>query len=306
MILQRTIKKPVDTIGIGLHSGCRVVMRLLPAPANHGIVFRRVDIAGEPEIKCDPFNINDTTLSSTLIVNNVKVATIEHLMSALACYGVDNLIVEISDEEIPIMDGSSNSFLYLLDQAEIIEQEEKKKYIKILKPLRAELGEKWVELNPFDGYKVKLTINFGDHPLFQAPHNSLEIDFSTHSYLEEISRARTFGFMYEIEYLLKNGLGLGGNLNNAVLISEDNVINQNGLRFPNEFIRHKILDAIGDLYISGHPIIGAFTGYKSGHALNNLLLRNMLSNQESWEFVTFDNDAMVPKGFHHYISDVRV
>lgn len=302
MILQRTIKKPVDTIGIGLHSGCRVVMRLLPAPVNHGIVFRRVDLDGSPTVQCSPININDTTLSSTLIHNNIKVATVEHLMSALACYGVDNLIVEVSDEEIPIMDGSSNSFLYLLDQAEIIEQTEKKKYIKIIKPLRVEVGDKWVTLEPFDGFKIALTINFGDHPLFQPPNNSFEIDFSRHSYLDEISRARTFGFMYEIEYLLKNGLGLGGNLNNAVLISEDNVINQNGLRFKNEFIRHKILDAIGDLYIIGHPIIGAFDGYKSGHALNNMLLRLLLDTPDSWQFITFDSDEDVPESFHRYSS----
>jgi UDP-3-O-[3-hydroxymyristoyl] N-acetylglucosamine deacetylase len=305
MILQRTIKKPVETIGIGLHSGCRVIMRLLPAPDNYGIVFRRVDLEDHVEIKCDPLNINDTTLSSTLIVNNIKIATIEHLMSALACYGIDNLLIEISDEEIPIMDGSSNSFLYLLDQAEVVEQTQKKKYIKVLQPIKIELEDKWVELQPFDGYKIKLTINFGDHPLFQPPNNSLEIDFSNKSYLQEISRARTFGFMYEIEYLLKNGLGLGGNLNNAVLISEDNVINQNGLRFPNEFIRHKILDAIGDLYIAGHPIIGAFVGYKSGHALNNMLLRKLLSCQDSWEYVTFDQEGLVPKGFHHYVSSLR-
>lgn len=300
MIFQRTIKNKTTTTGIGLHSGCRVTMNLVPAPENSGIVFCRLDLTGQPKVKCDPLNVNDTTLSSTLIVNNIKIATIEHLLSALACYGIDNILIELSSEEVPILDGSSNAFLYLLDQAEVIEQKAKKKYIKIIKPIKTYLNDKWVEIQPFNGYKVDLTINFDNHPLFQAPYNSFVIDFAKQSYITEISRARTFGFMYEIEYLLKNGLGLGGNLNNAVLISEDSVINKNGLRFPNEFIRHKILDAVGDLYILGYPIIGSFIGYKSGHQLNNLLLRALISNQNNWQFITFDSEQMVPNSFHSY------
>ncbi|RTK92918.1 MAG: UDP-3-O-acyl-N-acetylglucosamine deacetylase [Neisseriaceae bacterium] len=300
MIYQRTIKKPITAIGVGLHSGCRVTLTLKPANVNTGIIFVRTDLDGMPVVKCHPFLINDTRLSSTLVDElGVRVGTIEHLMSAFACYGVDNIVVELSAQETPIMDGSSNSFLYLLDQAEIVEQSAKKKYIKILDTVEVkdEKANKWVRFEPHGGYKVKIITDFGGHPVFKKEYSTFEVDFAKHSYVEEISRARTFGFMYEVELMRKNGLGLGGNLNNAIVLDEESVLNDGGLRFPDEFVRHKILDAIGDLYIIGHQFIGAFSGYRSGHAINNQLLRKILTNQECWEYVEFDDIDDVPQSF---------
>lgn len=298
MIYQRTIANPVTVTGVGVHSGCRVTLTLRPAVKDQGIIFVRTDLVNLPKIKCHPFLINDTRLSSTLVDDNgVRVATIEHLMSALACFGIDNLTIELSAPEVPIMDGSSNSFLFILDQANVVEQDARKKYIKILEKIDLIESDKWVSLTPFDGFKVKLSIDF-KHPFFKPEYNSLEIDFSKQSYIDEISRARTFGFMYEVEHLRKNGLGLGGNLNNAVVIDEDNVLNEGGLRYNDEFVRHKILDAIGDLYTIGYPIIGAFEGYKSGHSVNNKLLRKLLNTPQSWQYVTFENEDQVPNSFH--------
>ena len=299
MIYQRTIKSAVTVTGVGLHSGCRVKLTIKPASVDHGVVFVRTDLEGQPVVKCHPFLVNDTRLSSTLVdENKVRVATVEHLLSAFACFGIDNIIVELSASEIPIMDGSSNSFLYLLDQAGIVEQAAKKKYIKIKQGIEVTEPNRWVKLVPFSGYKVKLSIEF-DHPLFKPEYSSFEADFSRMSYVDEISRARTFNFMDEVEMVLKNGLGLGGNLSNAIIIDEDTVLNEGELRFNDEFVRHKILDAIGDLYISGHQIIGAFEGFKSGHAINNKLLRKLLSTPDSFEWVTFDNEDDVPSGFHY-------
>ncbi len=300
MIYQRTIKTAVTVTGVGLHSGFRVKLTLKPASSDQGIVFVRTDLENHPHIKCHPFLVNDTRLSSTLVDdNNIRVGTIEHLMSAFACFGIDNLIVELSAPEMPIMDGSSNSFVYLLDQAEVVEQNTKKKYIRIKQKIEVIEDDKSVSLEPYNGYKIKLGIKF-NHPLFTKENSSLEIDFANKSYIDEISRARTFAFMYEIENIHRNGLGRGGNLNNAIVIDDDAaVLNTGGLRFKDEFVRHKILDAIGDLYIVGHPIIGFFTGYKSGHAINNKLLRKMLNTPESWEYVTFDSEESVPPGFYH-------
>ncbi|MBP7781718.1 MAG: UDP-3-O-acyl-N-acetylglucosamine deacetylase [Burkholderiales bacterium] len=302
MIYQRTIKAPISVIGVGLHSGCRVSLTLLPAKVDQGISFVRTDLPERPQIKCHPFLINDTRLSSTLVdENQVRVGTIEHLMSAFACFGIDNIVVELSAQETPIMDGSSNSFLYLLEQAEIVEQSAKKKYIQIKQEIevRDDKDNKWVKFTPFEGYKVKIITDFGGHPVFKKEYSTFEADFAKHSYIEEISRARTFGFMYEVEYMRKNGLALGGNLNNAIVLDEESVLNEGGLRFPDEFVRHKILDAIGDLYIIGHQIIGAFEGYRSGHAINNQLLRKLLNHPESWEFVTFNDSEDVPSSFHY-------
>lgn len=302
MIYQRTIKAPINAIGVGLHSGCRVSLTLLPAAADQGIVFVRTDLPDQPKVKCHPFLINDTRLSSTLVdENQVRVGTIEHLMSAFACFGIDNVVVELSAQETPIMDGSSNSFLYLLEQAGVIDQAAKKKYIRIKQEIevRDEKDNKWVKFTPFEGYKVKIITDFGGHPVFKQEYSTFEADFAKHSYIEEISRARTFGFMYQVEHMRKNGLGLGGNLNNAIVLDEESVLNEGGLRFPDEFVRHKILDAIGDLYIVGHQIIGAFEGYRSGHAINNQLLRKLLNNPESWEFVTFNDSEDVPSSFHY-------
>lgn len=302
MIYQRTIKAPISVIGVGLHSGCRVSLTLLPAKVDQGISFVRTDLPERPQIKCHPFLINDTRLSSTLVdENQVRVGTIEHLMSAFACFGIDNIVVELSAQETPIMDGSSNSFIYLLEQAEIVEQTAKKKYIRIKQAIevRDDKDNKWVKFTPFEGYKVKIITDFGGHPVFKKEYSTFEADFAKHSYIEEISRARTFGFMYEVEYMRKNGLALGGNLNNAIVLDEESVLNEGGLRFPDEFVRHKILDAIGDLYIIGHQIIGAFEGYRSGHAINNQLLRKLLNHPESWEFVTFNDSEDVPSSFHY-------
>jgi UDP-3-O-[3-hydroxymyristoyl] N-acetylglucosamine deacetylase len=302
MIYQRTIKQPIEAIGVGLHSGCRVSLTLRPGKPDQGIIFVRTDLPGKPALKCHPFLVNDTRLSSTLVdENHVRVGTIEHLMSAFACFGVDNITVELSAQETPIMDGSSNSFLYLLEQAQIIEQTQaKKKYICIKEEVAVldEAANKWVKFMPHAGYKVKIITDFGGHPVFKQEYGTFEVDFAKHSYIDEISRARTFGFMYEVEYMRKNGLGLGGNLNNAIVIDETSVLNEGGLRFPDEFVRHKILDAIGDLYIMGYQFIGAFEGYRSGHAINNQLLRKMLNNPNCWEFVTFDDPNDVPNSFH--------
>lgn len=299
MIFQRTIKTPVTVTGVGLHSGCRVKLTLRPAKPDQGVIFVRTDLPEAPRLKCHPFLVNDTRLSSTLIDDNrVRVATIEHLMSAFACMGIDNIIVELSAPEIPIMDGSSNSFLYLLDQAEIVEQTSKKRYIKILQPIEVVEGDRWVRLEPYNGYKVKLSLRY-DHPLFREDVSSFEVDFAKQSYISEISRARTFAFMYQIENIRRNGLGLGGNLNNAIVINDDDtVLNEGGLRFKDEFVRHKILDAVGDLHVAGYPIIGAFEGYKSGHEINNKLLRKLLNNPDTWEYVSFENEDQVPPSFH--------
>lgn len=298
MIYQRTIDNLVSVTGVGLHSGCRVELSLRPAKPDQGISFVRTDLPDQPHIKCHPFLVNDTRLSSTLVNDKqVRVATVEHLLSALACLGIDNIIIELSAAEIPIMDGSSNSFLYLLNQAGVVEQKAKKKYIKIKETITVKDDDKSASLEPYDGYKVKVEIEY-DHPLFTPADSIYEVDFAKQSYIDEISRARTFAFMYEIEHIRKNGLGLGGNLNNAVVIDEEYVLNQGGLRFSNEFVRHKVLDAIGDLYITGHQIIGAFSGFKSGHAINNQLTRKLLNTPEAWEYVSFTNEESVPKSFH--------
>ncbi|TXH59776.1 MAG: UDP-3-O-acyl-N-acetylglucosamine deacetylase [Bacteroidia bacterium] len=298
-MFQRTIGSQVSAIGVGLHSGCRVKLTLKPASSDHGIVFIRTDLPNKPNIKCHPFLVNDTRLSSTLVDdNNVRVGTIEHLMSAFACFGIDNIIVELSASEMPIMDGSSNSFLYLLDQAGVVEQKSKKKYLKIKEVIEVEEDGKWVKISPYAGFKVRLTVVF-DHPLFSEENSMYEVDFKDQSYVTEVSRARTFAFMRDVETIHKYGLGRGGNLRNAIVIDEEGVLNQGGLRFPNEFVRHKMLDAIGDLYILGVPIIGAFEGYKSGHAINNKLLRKILNTPSAWEFVTFDNEEQVPLGFYY-------
>lgn len=300
MIYQRTIKSAVSATGVGLHSGLRVALRLLPAPENTGIIFIRTDLANKPQIQCQPQLVNDTRLSSTLVFGpeNVRIATIEHLMSALASCGIDNIQIELSAAEVPIMDGSSNSFIYLLEQAQIVEQKAKKKYIQIVEEIKVTDKDKSVTLKPYFGYKLSITVDF-NHALFDKDNSSFAIDFAKSSYIDEISRARTFGFMYEVENLRKNGLGLGGNLSNAIVIDEDEVLNSGGLRFTNEFVRHKILDAIGDLYIAGHQIIGEFIGYKSGHDINNKLLRHMLDSPAAWKYVSFDSEHLVPQSFHH-------
>ena len=298
MILQRTLKQAISATGVGLHSGERVRLTLLPAKTDAGITFVRTDLPEPVWLKADPLLVNDTRLSSTLVdVTGVRVGTIEHLMSAFAGLGIDNLVVQVTAAEIPIMDGSAAPFIYLLQSAGIVEQHAAKRFIRIKQSIRVEEDGKWVLFEPYDGFTVSLSIAF-DHPAFNRVPQTVTVNFANHSYIDEISRARTFGFMHEVESMRSHGLGLGGNLENAVVIADDDVLNPDGLRFPDEFVRHKILDAIGDLYLIGHPIIGAFSGYKSGHAMNNALLRRLLVTPDAWEFVSFDEPQDAPSSFH--------
>lgn len=296
---QRTLAKSVSATGVGLHSGERVRLTLHPAAENAGISFCRTDLSGDAgaPIVLSPYLINDTRLSSTIVTEHgTRVGTIEHIMSALAAYGIDNVAIELNAPEIPIMDGSSLPFIFLLQDAGVVEQEALKKFLQINKTVEIREPGKWVRFEPYQGFKVGLTIEF-DHPVFNRSSPRFEIDFAGSSYLEEIARARTFGFMHEVEMMRQHGLGLGGNLTNAIVIDDTDVLNPDGLRYPDEFVRHKILDAIGDLYIVGHPIIGAFEGYKSGHAINNALLRAVLADPENYEWRTFDNLDDVPQSF---------
>jgi UDP-3-O-[3-hydroxymyristoyl] N-acetylglucosamine deacetylase len=293
MVKQRTLKNPVHATGVGLHTGERVDLTLRPAPANSGIVFRRVDLSPEVTIRAEAHAVKDTRLSTCLELDGVRVSTIEHLMSAFAGLGVDNAIVELSSSEVPIMDGSAGTFIFLLQSAGIAEQSVAKQFIRIKKTVEVKDGDKWVRFEPFNGYKLGFTINFA-HPVFATSKQNVTIDLGVHSYIKDVSRARTFGFMQDVEAMRAQGLALGGNLDNAIVMDEYRVINPDGLRFEDEFVKHKVLDAIGDLYLLGHPLIGAFSGYKSGHALNNALLRTLLADEQAWEFVTFDKTEEAP------------
>lgn len=294
---QRTLKKIVVATGVGLHSGEKVTLTLHPASADAGITFRRVDLPDCPVFKLRPDLVNDTRLSSTLVQDGVRVGTIEHLMSALAGLGIDNVVIDVDAPEIPILDGSAAPFIYLFESAGIVEQNAPKQFIRILTPLEVVDGDKWVRLEPHDGFIMQLTLDF-DHPVFKKVAQKVHIDFSNTSYIGEISRARTFGFVHEVELLRMNGLARGGSMENAIVLDEYRVLNQGGLRFDNEFARHKVLDAIGDLYVLGHQLIGRFSGYKSGHALNNRLLRKLLSHTASWEYANFSQGEAAPAAFH--------
>ncbi|MDD5179941.1 MAG: UDP-3-O-acyl-N-acetylglucosamine deacetylase [Gallionellaceae bacterium] len=293
MVKQRTLKNPVHATGVGLHTGERVDLTLRPAPANNGIVFRRVDMVPAAEIRAEAHAVHDTRLSTCMEANGARVATIEHLMSAFAGLGIDNAYADLSSAEVPIMDGSAGTFIFLLQSAGIVEQPAAKKFIRIKKTVEIRDGDKWVRFEPFNGYKLNFTINFA-HPVFATSRQDVTIDLGEHSYIREISRARTFGFMHDVENMRAQGLALGGNLDNAIVMDEYRVINPDGLRFEDEFVKHKVLDAIGDLYLLGHPLIGAFSGYKSGHALNNALLRALLADEQAWEFVTFGKAEEAP------------
>ncbi|HAF01116.1 MAG TPA: UDP-3-O-[3-hydroxymyristoyl] N-acetylglucosamine deacetylase [Methylophilaceae bacterium] len=296
MLKQRTLKKVISTTGVGLHNGEKVVMTLKPAAIDTGIVFRRVDLPGTPEIQATPEAVRDTRLCSALEQNGARVATVEHLMSALAGLGVDNVMVEVNASEIPIMDGSAGPFIFLLQSAGIVEQPAPKKFIRIKKLVEIKEADKWVKFEPYHGFKMDFTIDFA-HPVFENSGKTVHIDFADNSYIREISRARTFGFMHEVEYLRANGLARGGSLDNAIVLDEYRVLNSDGLRYQDEFAKHKVLDAIGDLYMLGHPILGAFTAYKSGHALNNQLLRALLADQAAWEYAIFENVEDAPAGY---------
>ena len=292
MIRQRTLKNTIRATGVGLHTGKKVYLTLKPAPVDCGIVFRRVDLDEPVEIQARADNVGDTRLSSTLVKGDVRVSTVEHLLSALAGLGIDNIYIELSASEVPIMDGSAGPFVFLLQSAGIVEQDAAKKFIRIVESIQVEEGDKWARFDPYHGFKVNFKIDF-KHPVFQACQEA-SIDFSSTSFVKEVSRARTFGFMREIELLRQNQLALGGSMDNAIVVDDYRVLNEDGLRYEDEFVKHKMLDAIGDLYLLGHSLIGAFTGYKSGHALNNKLLLALLENESSWETVTFDDKEESP------------
>lgn len=287
MLRQRTLKKTVSTVGIGLHSGKKVSMTLRPALANTGIVFRRVDMNPPSLLELHPERVGETMLCTALVDGEMKVATVEHLLSALAGLGIDNLYVDLDAAEIPIMDGSSAPFLYLLLSTGIEELRAPKRFIRIKHAIEARKGDGWARLSPYEGFKAIFEIDF-NHPAVNATKQKLEIDFSRQAYASEIARARTFGFMRDVEMMRSRNLGLGGSLENAIVLDEYRVLNPDGLRYTDEFIRHKILDAVGDLYTLGHGIIGAFYGYKAGHAINNLLVRELLKQRDAWEMVSLE------------------
>jgi UDP-3-O-[3-hydroxymyristoyl] N-acetylglucosamine deacetylase len=293
MIKQRTLKNIIRATGIGLHSGEKVYLTLRPAPVNTGIVFRRVDLTAAIDIPALAENVGDTKLSTTLVKQQVRIATIEHLLSALAGLGIDNAYIDLSAAEVPIMDGSAGPFVFLIQSAGIEEQNALKSYIRIKRSVQVQQGDKWARFDPFHGFKVSFQIDF-EHPILKRSPNRLEIDFAKTSFVKEISRARTFGFMREIEFLRENKLALGGNLDNAVVMDDYRILNEEGLRYEDEFVKHKVLDAVGDLYLLGHGLIGAFSGYKSGHELNNQLLRTLLANQAAWEIVNFEDHRNMP------------
>ncbi|MEF8833919.1 MAG: UDP-3-O-acyl-N-acetylglucosamine deacetylase [Halofilum sp. (in: g-proteobacteria)] len=294
MIRQRTLKNTIRATGVGLHTGDKVYLTLRPAAVDTGIVFRRVDFEEPRVIPADPYNVGETVLNTTLVVDDVRVSTVEHLLSAMAGLGIDNAYVDLSAPEVPIMDGSAGPFVFLIQSAGIVEQKAAKKFIRIRKPVQVD-GEdgKYARFSPYSGFKVGFTVEF-DHPLFNGSSQSAAVDFSTTSFVKEISRARTFGFMKDIEAMRARNLALGGSLDNAIVIDDYRVLNEDGLRYEDEFVKHKILDVIGDLYLLGHSLIGSFEGYKSGHALNNQLLRQLLADESAWEEVTFDDAATAP------------
>jgi UDP-3-O-[3-hydroxymyristoyl] N-acetylglucosamine deacetylase len=296
MIRQRTLKNVIRATGVGLHTGKKVFLTLRPAAVNTGIIFRRVDVTPAVEIKAKPENVGDTNLSTTLVKDNVRISTVEHLLSALAGFGIDNAYIDLSADEVPIMDGSAGPFVFLVQSSGVEEQSETKRFLRIKKKVKVEDGDKWAMFEPFNGFKVGFSIEF-DHPAFNEKNCRAEIDFSTTSFVKEVSRARTFGFMRDVELLRENNLALGGSLDNAVVVDDYRVLNEDGLRYEDECVKHKILDAIGDLYLLGHSLIGSFQGYKSGHELNNHLLKKLLATEDAWELVSFEDEVKMPISF---------
>jgi len=294
MINQRTLRNVVRAKGVGLHSGEQVCLTLRPAPPDTGIIFRRVDLDPVVEIAATLDNVGDTRLSTALSRGEVRIATVEHLLSAFSGLGIDNAVVDLSAAEVPIMDGSAGPFVFLIQSAGIEQQPAPKRFLRILRSVEARDGDKWARFSPHAGFRVDFTIDF-NHPMFRGRARQAEIDFSNTSFVREVSRARTFGFMRDIEKLRENRLALGGSLDNAVVLDDYRVVNTDGLRYENEFVKHKMLDAVGDLYLLGYSLIGAFSGYKSGHALNNCLLRELVQQQDAWEVITFEDEATVPQ-----------
>lgn len=297
MIRQRTLKEMVKTTGVGLHSGRKVTLTLRPAPANTGIIYRRTDVNPPVDFKSDAHSVRDTMLCTALVNDEgVRISTVEHLNAALAGMGIDNIIIEVDAPEIPIMDGSASPFVYLLQSAGIETLNAAKRFIRIKKPIRIEDGDKWAELVPYNGFRMDFQIDF-DHPAIDSDEQHMLFDFSTQAFIKDISRARTFGFMRDIEQLQSQNLCLGGSFDNAIVLDEYRILNEDGLRYDNEFVTHKVLDAIGDLYMSGYSIVGELRAYKTGHALNNQLLRALLANQEAWEWATFEEKVGSPVAF---------
>lgn len=296
MLKQRTLKNTIRATGIGLHSGEKVYLSLRPAPVDTGIVFQRVDLDPVVSVRASPEHVGDTRLSTTLERDGAKISTVEHLMSAFAGLGIDNAYVELSASEVPIMDGSAGPFVFLLQSAGFVDQPRAKKFIRVEKTVSLQEGDKWVKFEPFDGFKVDFEIDF-DHPVLQNSRQRAEVNFSTTSFVKEVSRARTFGFIDNLEALRNAGLAQGGSMDNAIVLNAYHIMNEDGLRYADEFVKHKVLDAIGDLYLLGHPLIGAFSAYKSGHALNNKLLHKLLDNKSAWQLVSYEDEDDVPIAF---------
>jgi UDP-3-O-[3-hydroxymyristoyl] N-acetylglucosamine deacetylase len=293
MIKQRTLKNTIRTTGVGLHTGQKIYLTLLPADIDTGIIFRRVDLSPPVEIKATAHNVGETTLSTCLINGDVRVSTVEHILSAMAGLGIDNAVVELDAPEVPIMDGSAGPFVFLLQSAGIEEQPAYKKFVRVLKEVTLMDGDKVASFLPFDGFKVSFSIAF-DLPVFQGRNLETSVDFSSDSFVKEISRARTFGFMHEIEYLRSKGLAQGGSMDNAIVVDEYRILNEDGLRYEDEFVKHKVLDAIGDLYLLGSSLLCEYRAHKSGHSLNNRALRLLMEQKDAWEYVTFEDAAAVP------------
>ncbi len=289
MIRQRTLNNTIRATGVGLHTGEKVYLTLKPAAIDTGIVFRRTDLEPVVEIEAKAMNVGDTTLSTSLVNGDVRVSTVEHLLSAMAGLGIDNAIIDVTAPEVPIMDGSAGPFVFLIQSAGIIEQDAPKKFIRIKKLVEVSQDDKTASFKPFDGFKVTFTIHF-DHPAFKDRNKEVTVDFSSTSFVKEVSRARTFGFMHEFEYLRSQGLARGASMDNAIAVDDAQVLNEDGLRYEDEFVKHKVLDAIGDLYLLGNSLIGEFNAFKSGHALNNMLLRELLAQKDAWEVVTFEGN----------------
>ena len=296
MLRQRTLLNVIRATGVGLHSGEKVFLTLRPAPIDAGIVFRRVDLDPVVEIPARADAVTETMLCTGLSGPGAKVMTVEHLLSALAGLGIDNCYVDLSAVEVPIMDGSSGPFVFLLQSAGITEQAAPKRFIRIKQAVQVSDGDKSARFEPYDGFRIGFTVQF-DHPAIPTSQSRAVVEFSSENYVREVSRARTFGFMRDLEFMRERNLGLGGSMDNAIVLDEFRVLNEDGLRYVDEFVRHKILDAVGDLYLAGHPVIGAYEGYKSGHALNNKLVRALLADQAAWDLVTFEEDAAPARGF---------
>jgi UDP-3-O-[3-hydroxymyristoyl] N-acetylglucosamine deacetylase len=290
MIPQRTLKNTIRASGVGLHSGEKVYLTLKPAPVNTGIVFRRTDLSPAVDIPARALSVGETTMSTTLVNGDAKVDTVEHLLSAMAGLGIDNAIVELSAQEVPIMDGSSGPFVFLIQSAGLLEQDAPKRFIRIKRKVEVFDKEKYAAFVPYNGFKVSFEIDF-DHPVLKQSVQKASLDFSSTSYVKEVSRARTFGFTKDLEYMRSKNLALGGSVKNAIVVDDYRVLNEDGLRYEDEFVKHKILDAVGDLYLLGYSLIGEFIGYKSGHGLNNCLLRQLLAQEDAWEFVEFTQET---------------